>query len=309
MQNPEEKRAALDSALRKVAEQGDLSVEDHDALSVLEGADLESFRTVWSKLAAPARARLLRTLRDVAEQRLRVDYSTLNRLALSDEDAEVRLASVESAIEDASPALLDRLLDMVRTDPSCEVRRAVAEDLARFTLLGELESLHPASVQQLREVLQAALSDPNEDPGVRSSALAALGYFGDEAIMQELRNGFTNPELRLGAIRGMGRSVDPGWTDRLLPVLGAEDPQMRLEAARALQEIEDERAIGPLVDLMDDPEVDVRLAAIHALGVLGGEEAREALLYALEDPDERIREAADAATKELEEAEADPLDL
>ncbi len=309
MLTPEEKRAAFEAALEKVAVEGELSVADYDALSVLEAQDLATFGVVWGKLPAAARARLVRALREVAENRLRVDYSTINRLAIKDEDPEVRLAGVEGAIEDASQVLLDELLELVRLDPDPRVRRAAAEDLARFTLLGELETLHASSVQELRDVLLQRLHDESEDLGVRSSALAALGYFSDDRVGEELLNAFTNPELRLGAIRGMGRTADPRWTDRLMPVLGAEDAQMRLEAARALEEIEDERAVGPLVELVDDPEADVRVAAIHALGVIGGEEAREALLYAVEDADPRIREAAEAAVSAIEGAEEDPLDV
>src|SRR5919197_683840 len=84
-----------------------------------------------------------RALRSVAEEGplSRLDFSALNQLALDDADEKVRLAGVECALEDRSPALLSRLVDLVRRDPSRGVRRAAAEDLARFTLLGELDDL------------------------------------------------------------------------------------------------------------------------------------------------------------------------
>jgi HEAT repeat protein len=252
---------------------------------------------------------LVRGLRGAAEERLRLDFSSVNQLALQDPDERVRLAGVECALEDRSPALLDRLLQLVRGDPSALVRRAAAEDLARFALLGELDDLDPDSTRRVREHLLEAVHASDEDPSVRASALAALGYFSDEAMMHELASAFSDPLLRLGAVRGMGRSADPRWTDRLMPVLGSEDPSMREEAARALGEIEDERAVSPLIELVDDQVPGVRLAAIEALGTIGGEEAREALLYALEDPDTAIREAAERAIGDLEERENDPLDL
>jgi HEAT repeat protein len=302
-------RADFQRALSSVAEEGPLSTAELDALSLLEGADLGAFEEVWRGLSAAARARLIGVLRGAAEKRLRLDFSALNRLALEDEDERVRLAGVECALEDRGLALLGRLIDLVRSDPSQKVRRAAAEDLSRFALLGELDDLDAATTRAIRERLLEVVHAEDEDPSVRSSALAALGYFSDEGMMEELAQAFTNPVLRSGAVRGMGRSADPRWTDRLMPVLGSEDPQMREEAARALGEIEDERAVGPLVELVDDQVPIVRLAAIGALGAIGGDEAREALLYALEDPDTGIREAAERAISDLEERENEPLDL
>ena len=305
----EQERADFDRAIQSVAEQGPLPQAEVDALSMLEGGDLERFRDVWGGLPAGARARLIRALHAAAEQRLRLDFSALNRLALEDADAQVRLAGVQSAIEDRAPALLLKLLDMVTSDPSMDVRSAAAEDLARFSLLGELDDLDAELTARLRTRLQEVARDESQPSRVRASALAALGYFSDMVVAEELAAGFSNPDLRLGAVRAMGRSADPRWTDRLMPVLGSEDPQLRQEAARALGEIEDERAVTPLIEIVDDPVREVRLAVIEALGHIGGEDAREALLYLAEAPEDEIREAAEHALEEIEAGEDDPLDL
>jgi HEAT repeat protein len=305
----EEEQAEFLKALQAVADEGPLAQSEVDALSMLEGSELEQFRDVWSKLPAPARARLIRGLQGAAEQRLRLDFSTLTRLALDDSDARVRLAGIHAAIEDRSPALLGKLVELLRGDRHAEIRRAAAEDLARFALLAELEDMDGDSAVGLRTRLLEVIGDENEELGVRGAALAALGYFSDVSTAEELARGFATPGLRLGAIRGMGRSADPRWTDRLMPVLGSDDPDMRAEAARALGEIEDERALTPLVEVLDDPTTDVRLAVIEALGHIGGEEAREALLYLAEDADDTVRAATEKALEEIEDAEADPMEL
>lgn len=305
----EEQRADFANALRSVSEEGSMPAAEVDTLSMLEGDDLSSFRDVWRGLSAPARARLIKALHNSAETRLRLDFSALNRLALDDEDPLVRLAGVQAVIEDRSQALLDRLLEIVHDDPHVELRVAAAEDLARFTLLAELEDLDRETAARLRDQLLRILRNEREDQRVRTSALAALGYFSDVEMMEELAHAFSSPTLRLGAVRAMGRSADPRWTDRLMPVLGSEDPSMRAEAAHALGEIEDERAVTPLVELTEDPEQEVRLAVIEALGHIGTEEGREALLYLAEDAQDVIREAASKALEEIEEAERDPLEL
>jgi HEAT repeat protein len=276
---------------------------------VLDGDDLARFRDVWAALPAGARARLIQALHGAAEQRLRLDFSALNHLALEDHDAQVRLAGVQSALDDRSPALMHTLLDLLVTDPSVDVRWASAEDLSRFALLAELDGLDQHTTAELRRRLRETVADERQAPRVRTSALASLGYFSDVESAEDLAAGFSDPTLRPGAVRGMGRSADPRWTDRLMPVLGSDDPDLREDAARALGEIEDERAVTPLVELVDDPVHEVRLAVIEALGHIGGEDAREALLYLAESTEDQIREAADRALEEIEAAEGDPMDL
>lgn len=305
----EQEQAEFAQALQSVADQGPLTQAELDALSVLEGGDLDRFRDVFRGLPADARARLVRGLFGAAEQRLRLDYSAVNRLALDDKDAKVRLAGAQCAIEDRSPALLQKLLELVLGDPSYDVRWAAAEDLARFALLAELDDLDADSTARLRTVLLQVAADESQAPKTRTAALAALGYFSDTFVAEQLASGFSDPTLRIGAVRGMGRSADPRWTDRLMPVLGSDDPDLRREAATALGEIEDERAVTPLAELVDDPELEVRLAVIQALGRIGGDDAREALLYLAEAAEDDIREAAEAALEELEAAEGDPMDL
>jgi HEAT repeat protein len=305
----DQEQADFEHALQAVADQGGLPQAELDALSMLEGEDLRRFQETFERLPAGARARLVHGLQGAADQRLRLDYSAVNRLAIEDAEAEVRLAGVQAAIEDRSPYLLGKLLELVGSDPSTDVRQAAAEDLARFTLLAELEDLDADAVARLRTRLQEVIADESQAPRVRTSALASLGYFSDVVIAEQLAAAFSDPTLRVGAVRGMGRSADPRWTDRLMPVLGSDDPDLRVEAARALGEIEDERGVTPLAELVDDPVPEVRLAVVEALGHIGGEDAREALLYLAEAQEDDIRAAAEAALEELEAAEGDPMDL
>lgn len=303
-----EHQAAFERALQSIRTEAPLSVEELDALSVLEAPALDTFSEAWQALSPTSKRTLVNALHAAAEERPRLDFSSLNRLALNDADDGVRLAAVQAALEDRSPRLLRRLLELLRSDPSSEVREAAAEDAARFALLAELGDLDADLTSLVRNELTASLRDPEETASVRGAALAALGYFSDAEIMELLAGAFTTPELRIGAVRGMGRSADPRWTDRLLPVLGSEGPHLRLQAALALGEIEDDRAVGPLSEVVDDPDQEVRLAVIQALGAIGGDEARETLLYLLEETDPVIREAAERAIRELEFYE-DPLGL
>src|SRR5438046_354827 len=115
LRQTEEQQADFARALQAVAEQAPLPQAELDALSVLEGDDLGRFHDVWSKLAAPARARLIIALRGAAEERLRLDYGPLNLLALDDPDQQVRLAGIQSAIDDRGRPLLRKLLKLVES--------------------------------------------------------------------------------------------------------------------------------------------------------------------------------------------------
>ena len=84
LRQTDEEQADFVRALQAVAEQEPLPQAELDSLSMLEGGDLTRFDEAWSTLPAGARARLVRGLRDAAEQRLRLDYSGVNRLALDD---------------------------------------------------------------------------------------------------------------------------------------------------------------------------------------------------------------------------------
>lgn len=309
LRRTDEEQAEFTRALQSVADQGPLSQSELDSLNMLEGADLAEFQKVWERLPAGARERLIRGLRGAAESRLRLDYSAVNHLGLEDVDPVVRRAAVNAAIEDQSPELLARLITLMQSDPSTDVRQAAADDLSRFTLLAELDDLDDGSTTRLRSALREVVAKTDEAPRVRTSALAALGYFSDTDTAEDLATAFADPTLRVGAVRGMGRTADPRWTDRLMPVLGSEDPDLREEAARALGEIEDERAVTPLVEVVDDPVQSVRMAVIEALGHIGGEEAREALLYIAEAGNDEVASAAERALEDLEAAEGDPLDL
>src|SRR5437588_12152015 len=103
----EEEQADFARALQSIADQGPLPQGELDVLSMLEGPDLDRFRGVFAGLPAGARARLLYGLRGAAEQRLRLDFSAVNELALDDPDPQVRLAAVQSALENRTQRLLD----------------------------------------------------------------------------------------------------------------------------------------------------------------------------------------------------------
>ena len=167
---------------------------------MLEGDDLAQFPgDVSSGCPADARARLVRALRGAAEQRLRLDYSAVNRLALEDSRGTVRLAGVQAAIEDRSPQLLTKLLELVGVGP--ERRRASGRGRGP----GAVHAARPSSTTwtptpplDCGRACRRLLPTRARRRGCATSALAALGYFSDVAIAEQLAAGFIDPDLAAG---------------------------------------------------------------------------------------------------------------
>ncbi|MDP8925242.1 MAG: HEAT repeat domain-containing protein [Chloroflexota bacterium] len=285
-----------------------LSNELLTALSHLERGELAAFGQVWSRLEPDRRLELLGRLTASERANLRQDFNAIYGLALADPDPAVRRAAVESVVEDEGARLLARLIDLASNDPDSDVRRAALTCLAPFALRAELGEIGDEWRPSLERCLLAVVRAAGADIAQRREALASLGYLDSDAVAEEIRRAFADPELRQVAVKAMGRTANPGWLPLLRQEARAKDVELRREVAVAAGEVADQRASKFVVDMLDDPSLDVRLAAIAALGQIGGDEARDGLIYALEDKRDAVREAAQEALSTLESDE-DPLAL
>ena len=242
-----------------------------------------------------------------AVERPRLDFAAINLVAMHDPTPESGWQPSRPPSRTAARPSMERLLELLRTDPSVEVRQAAADDVARFALLGELGDLDADQTQRVRQALVDAVHDPNEEARVRSAALGAAGYFSDGDMAQLLAPASRIPiwsSAPYAAWAAAPTALDRTASDRPRQ----RQPAPAARTVRALGEIEDERAVEALSGLTDDPDEAVELAVIQALGDIGGDEARDTLLYLLEDSNQVIREAAEEAIRQLEFYE-DPLGL
>ena len=285
-----------------------LSKELLSALSHLERGELEAFDKAWRTLQTTRRTELLAQLAESERATLRHDFNAIYSLALTDPDPAVRRTAVESIVEDQGAGLLDRLISLSREDPDSAVRQTAVTCLAPFALRIELGEVPQDKRPALEACLLDAVRTTEADLALRREALASLGYLDSDVVSEEIRKAFANPELRLWAVRAMGRTANPGWIPLLRQESRSKNAEQRREVAVAAGEMADMRATKFVVDMLDDPVLDVRLAAITALGEIGGDEARDGLIYALEDKREAVRTAAQEALANLDTYE-DPLAL
>lgn len=272
------------------------------ALSRMTREEEQRLHEVWPDVADERRCDIIRSLLEMAEVSVQVDFNAVFRYCLEDPEPTVRRFAVEGLWEDEDVALMHRLVEMVVEDEAEEVRAAAATSLGRFVLLAELEQLERDAATLVRYALLSVIRNRVESHEVRRRALESIAYFCDEEIRGLIEAAYceADEKTRASAVFAMGRSADEYWREIVLSELFSDSPEMRCEAARACGELEIRRAVQPLMASLNDPDREVQEAAIWALGQIGGPEARKALVDCCASDDRGLREAAEDALAELE---------
>jgi HEAT repeat protein len=175
--------------------------------------------------------------------------------ALTDSDAEVRLAVTEATAELSLPGLGDRVVGWL-SDPDRRIRLAAARLLT--------QSPGSRAVAALGRVL----GDP--DPQVRMAAAGALAVATEADAALVLLGHVDDPDhqVRRAVILGLARLADPRSVVPLIGKVQDARPEVRGAAARALGELGDARAVSALVLALRDNDEMVQIAALDALGAL-----------------------------------------
>ncbi len=266
-------------------------------LSAMTDDEQRRFAAVWPRVRPTKRRRAVRMMAELAEDDVYADFTAVVRLALEDEDAEVRAVAVDGLWEDESVSLITPLLRLLHSDPSEAVRARAAAALGRFVLAGELGHLSEKRARTVVEALIRVISDGSLSTELRRRAVESVAYSSDARVRGIIGRAYrdVNRKMRVSAIFAMGRSADPYWCDIVGRELESDDPEMRYEAARAAGELGDKRAVGRLIALLEDDDPEVREVAIWSLGEIGGKRAYRALNALLRHDDPGVVEAAQEA--------------
>ncbi|MFE0474122.1 fumarate reductase/succinate dehydrogenase flavoprotein subunit [Streptomyces sp. NPDC058947] len=199
---------------------------------------------------------------------LRLGDSGLFAASLSDSDLSVRIEAVRALV---SVDAADALAGAAATDPSREVRVAIAKGLAtvgaeRLSAAALPGEGHAVGADPVAQALTGLLDDP--DALVRAAAYGALGTTGCPAPL---------------TARAVAALAEPAW-------------QVRAGAATALSVAEPDVAVPALAKTLADSNADVRKAAVLALTRhRSSTEARAALATATTDSDADVRAYASRA--------------
>jgi HEAT repeat protein len=274
-------------------------------LSNLNSAQLKLFERVWETTETKRQRQIIYRLVELAEDNFELNFDSIFKGRLRDQDAEVRSKAIEGLWESEESSLIDPLINLLEQDSSEKVQAAAATALGKFAMLAELEKLRPSHKSKLCQALLAVINNKSRPLEVKRRALEAAAPLSlpqmKKAIMEAYRS--RNPKLKTSALFAMGKSCDQSWLPILLKELASPDVEVRYEAAGACGELGEKEATPYLVELVYDPDVDVRLAAIQALGKIGDPEAKGCLERCLDNPSQIIQQAAEQALCELEAGE------
>jgi HEAT repeat protein len=296
-----------------LADLGDLAKRPSATMLVnfsdLDEIELDRFAEVWPDIDALRRLNVINDLIELATDNVDLNFDAIYKIALRDEEAELRTAALNGLHEYEHRDLISVLADVLRNDPSSDVRREAAIALGRYALAAELEHLTPDDANAVREVLFESAEDLEEDERVRGRAIEALGAFSGEETENLIESIYEEDSiwLKIGAVDAMGRNCNPIWIPTILQEMEHRAPEMRHAAAFAAGEIGEEETV-PRLKLMAvmDPDPEVKLAAVHSLGEIGGTQAKVALKAILFEGEEGLEEAVQEAITEIEFNE-DPL--
>lgn len=259
-------------------------------LSALEPADLAALLPVWQQLSAARRVAVLEDLEMLAESNTVMDFDSVNEMALTDEDARVRVVAIRGLWATEQPALIGQLVQILQTDKDMDVRAQAAAGLGRFVYLGEVGEISAAAQQEAEAALLEVLHG-DEDPLIQRRALESMGFSSRPEVAELIENAFDGGEEEWvsSALFAMGRSADERWGPQVMQSLADPNMEISREAAKAAGELELSEARPGLFDLLQDEESEVRLAAAWALSQIGGNgiaDALEEMIERAEDEDE-----------------------
>jgi len=280
-------------------------------LSNLMEEESQHVSAAWSTWPVALRRQLITRLVELAESDFEMDFGALFRLALDDEDAQVRCAAVEGLWEDEDVRLVPRFVTCLLEDEDPAVRAAAAVSLGRFVLLGELQKIRPRPFALAYSALLQSCRATDQHPEVWRRALESLAYVNNEEVAELIEQAYAadDEKLRVSAVFAMGRSANRRWAVQVRQEMFSPNPEMRYESARACGEIVLKEAVPDLEELAADADPEVQEAALWALGQIGGERARRILQRYCADDDEATRAAAEAAMAEFEFLHGELSDL
>jgi HEAT repeat protein len=270
-------------------------------LSNLNSEELAVLEQVWATIEPKRRRQIVSQLVRLAEDDFELNFDSIFKNCLKDQDAQVRSKAIEGLWENEEPSLINPLINLLEQDSSEKVQAAAATALGKFVMLAEHKKLRSSRVSKACQALLAATSDKSKPIEVKRHALEAAAPINLPRVKRAILEAYqsNNPELRGSSIYAMGKSCNPAWLPTLLKELGSTDAVIRYEAAGACGELGEEEAVPHLTVLVNDPDTEVQLAAIQALGKIGGTEAKNCLEECLDDPSEAIQQAAEQALNEI----------
>jgi HEAT repeat protein len=256
-----------------------ISSMQFSALSDLNAFDLSCFNQKWRLMSSQRRRTIIAELGRMADEDIALSFEAINRMALEDEDADVRRIAIDNLWESEDSSLVPIFIRALQTDDAINVRASAAKALGVFVLLKEMDELSPATQHEIEEALLSAYRI-EQDESIRNRCLESLGFSSLKEVQNLILDSYKKDDEKSiqSALLAMGRSANKSWSDHVITKLTHPTPAIRFEAAKAAGELEIKEAVPELIDLLEDVDSKVMRAALWSLSQIGGEQASEVLL-------------------------------
>jgi len=274
-------------------------------LSNLNSEEARLVEQAWPAIELGRRRQIIYRLVELAEDNVELNFDSIFKNCLKDQDAEVRSKAIEGLWESEEASLINPLINSLEQDSSENVQATAATALGKFAMLAELKKLRSCHTSKICQALLPVISDKSKPIEVRRRALEAAAPLNLPQVKKAIMEAYQshNSKLRTSAIYAMGKSCNRSWLPVLIKELSNANTEIRYEAAGACGELGEEEVVPYLLELINAPDAEVQVAAIQALGKIRGAEAKECLKQCLNNPNEVISEAAEQALDELEAGE------
>lgn len=254
---------------------------------------------VWETLSNDQRATIMERLAEASEADFVLDFSAVAHVGYRDEYQAVRRAAVQAGWTDESVENLRALMELVRTDPTAEVRAQAMLQLGEFIYSGEVGDLNPEDTFSAEELALDVLDNPDEVVDVQRRALEAIAHTSRDGISARIEQAYQHEDqnMRISAVAAMGNSCDAQWGSTILAEMDSDISEMRFESVRAAGALGLRESLERLIDFGHDADRQIQEAAIWSIGEIGGDEAIQALhnLEAEYGDDDELAEAIDEA--------------
>ncbi len=258
-------------------------------LSDISPVDLADVQNIWTEIKLDRRRALLEDLEELTDTNHLLSFEPIFRLALKDEDEQVRFFAIRAIEVFDTDDLIPFFLSVLKEGESVSLRAVTASVLGKYVYRGELDKISKKIKKDIEDHLFEVLEKDNPLE-IQRRALEAVSYSSREEVREHILNAYQSEldEWVASALFAMGRSFDHEYSELVFEKLQHTSPKVRLEAVRACGELTMEDAVPIIIDLLHDlPEI--REAAIWALSQIGGEDAGPAIHGLLDDevnPDE-----------------------
>jgi HEAT repeat protein len=275
------------------------------SLSNLSNEEIDFLANAWLNADLERRHEIMSQLVHLSEVDLKLDFSRVFALALSDPEEKIKIQAAVGLEGEDNYLLIKPLVKALKVEDSAKVKAAVAITLGHFALQGELGDLPNNYCEKVYNALLEVLDSKTESTAVQRRALESISPFNTPRIKELIKTAYhsDDTELKTSAIYAMGHNCNLDWLPILLSELKNEEAEIRYESAGACGELGAEEAVPYLLKMVTDIDERVREASIKALGEIGNEPAKRALKRLAQNTEQAIRNAAESALQEIEHCE------